>query len=429
MSIYRNWGFKDNLFETKALPANRQGAALMVGRDKATQKIIKGLSSSSKYVTVEGLNGVGKTSVINVAVYKSAEKQIKENDGPLFIPCRKIFQLEAHSSADEFKTRVLLEVAQTLIQARDILPIPKGYTRAPNNRRLNRWLNSIRDDAGGFSTPIGGLSYQGIPNNTEGFAKSGLEKAIVDWVQLIFPSEAEGGVVCIIDNLELLQTSKAVREALESMRDDVLAIPGLKWVLCGAMGIVEGVASSPRMAGYLQSSIKIDDLDRKAAAEIFNKRVSFYKEKKETRIPITADNFEELFAMLRGNLRAVLSEADNFCMHASDVEDDGQEWSPELFNDWLKSKMEDVYEASKDFLGKRAIEVFHVACSKESFSPSDFEDFGFTSKEALRSHVKELETAGLLVSTQDDGDKRRRTVEVLPKGWLVKGWIDRIPAE
>ena len=106
MSIYRQWGFKDNLFETKALPANRQGAALMVGRDSATRKIVKGLSSSSKYVTVEGLNGVGKTSVINVAVYKSAEKQITDNDGPLFIPCRKIFQLEANISADEFKCHI-----------------------------------------------------------------------------------------------------------------------------------------------------------------------------------------------------------------------------------------------------------------------------------------------------------------------------------
>jgi len=216
-----------------------------------------------------------------------------------------------------FKKRVLLEVAQTLIQARDILLIPKGYTKSPNNRRLNRWLNSIRDDAGGFTTPIGGLNYQGIPNNTEGFEKSGLEKAIVDWVQLVFPSEAEGGIVCIIDNLELLQTSKAVRDALELMRDDVLAIPGLKWVLCGAVGIVEGVASSPRMAGYLQSSIKIDDLDRKAAAEIFNKRVEFYKEKKEVRLPITAENFEELFSILRGNLRAVLSETDDFCIYVS----------------------------------------------------------------------------------------------------------------
>ncbi len=429
MSIYQDWGYKDGLFETKALPANRQGAALMVGRELAIRKISKGLRSGSKYVTVEGLNGVGKTSVINVSVYKSAEEQIAKNDGPLFIPCRKIFQLDSKISADEFKKRVLIEVAQTLIQARDILPIPKGYSSAPTNRRLNRWLNTIRDDAGGFSTPIGGFSYQGVPNTSEGFEKSGFEKAVIDWVQLIFPSETEGGIVCIIDNLELLQTSKAAREILEQMRDDVLAMTGFKWVLCGALGIVEGVASSPRMAGYLQRSIKIDDLDRKAARDIFEKRTAFFRIEEDARLPISAEDFESLFTLLKGNLRAVLSEADNFCMYASDVEDEGQNWTSELFDTWLTNQMTDAFEASKEFLGRRAMEVFEVACQKESFSPSEFEDFGFTGKEALRAHVKELETAGLLVSTQDEGDKRRRTVQVVPKGWLVKAHIDRLASE
>lgn len=37
----------------------------------------------------------------------------------------------------------------------------------------------------------------------------------------------------------------------------------------------------------------------------------------------------------------------------------------------------------------------------------------------MRPHVKDLEDAGLLVSTQDEGDKRRKTIQITPKGWLV----------
>ena len=53
------------------------------------------------------------------------------------------------------------------------------------------------------------------------------------------------------------------------------------------------------------------------------------------------------------------------------------------------------------------------------FSPSDFEVFGFNSIAAFRPSIRDLEGVGMLVSTQDDGDKRRKTIQITPKGWLV----------
>ena len=91
LSIYAGWGFKANPFETLPLPANRKGSNLMVGREVASRKIRKGLVSSSKFVTVEGLNGVGKTSVINVSVFDAAEDQIK-----------KIYRSTIHSVPQDF---------------------------------------------------------------------------------------------------------------------------------------------------------------------------------------------------------------------------------------------------------------------------------------------------------------------------------------
>lgn len=122
MNIYEDWGFKGNPFETHPLPANRKGLKLMVGREKATKRIQKGLSSSNKFVTVQGLNGVGKTSVINVSVYDAAAKQIALGSGPLFIPCRKTFQLSSDKGAEDFRFDVLSNIAQTLIEARNTLP-------------------------------------------------------------------------------------------------------------------------------------------------------------------------------------------------------------------------------------------------------------------------------------------------------------------
>ncbi len=39
--------------------------------------------------------------------------------------------------------------------------------------------------------------------------------------------------------------------------------------------------------------------------------------------------------------------------------------------------------------------------------------------QVLRPKIVELEKIGLLVSTQDDTDKRRKTIQITPKGWLV----------
>lgn len=286
-------------------------------------------------------------------------------------------------------------------------------------------MNSIDQRSAGLTTPIGGLSYGASLNSGEGFSRSGFEKAVRDWLELVFPTSREGAVVCIIDNLELLQTSKAAREQIEALRDEVLSITGVRWVLCGALGIIEGVASSPRMAGYLQRPIPIADLGASHAAEIYERRIEYFRINSEASVPISRDNFVQLFNILRGNLRAVLSECDSFCMYASDLQDEGKILEETTFDTWLSEQIEEAYHTSVSFLGNRAFEVFEVACEKEAFSPSDFLDFGYDTMQALRPQILSLETAGLLVSTQDEADKRRRTVQVVPKGWKVKEYLDR----
>lgn len=265
--------------------------------------------------------------------------------------------------------------------------------------------------------------------NTEGFSKSGFEKAVRDWLSVVFPSPKEGGVVCIIDNLELLQTSKAAREQIEALRDDVLSIQGVKWVLCGALGIIEGVAGSPRMAGYLQKAISIGDLGASHAEELYDRRMEFFRGRDDATVPLRVENFVALFSMLKGNLRAVLSECDNFCLYASDLIDEGIELTSETFDAWLDEQIKESFETSVEFLGKRAFEVFEVACGKEAFSPSDHQDFGYENPQALRPQIQALETAGLLVSTQDEADKRRRTVQVVSKGWKVMEYLRRQKAQ
>ena len=110
-SIYEQWGLSGSPFQTTALPPNSLGAVLLAGRDKELQSLAKQLVNVPKFPTIEGLNGIGKTSIVNVAAYMLFQQYLSEKKGPLFIPCRKIFQLTPGRSVEEFADEVFLEVA------------------------------------------------------------------------------------------------------------------------------------------------------------------------------------------------------------------------------------------------------------------------------------------------------------------------------
>ena len=54
-----------------------------------------------------------------------------------------------------------------------------------------------------------------------------------------------------------------------------------------------------------------------------------------------------------------------------------------------------------------------------SCSPSDYEAFEFNSAAAFRAPVKALEDSNLVISSKADSDKRRKTVSMTSRGWLV----------
>jgi hypothetical protein len=54
-----------------------------------------------------------------------------------------------------------------------------------------------------------------------------------------------------------------------------------------------------------------------------------------------------------------------------------------------------------------------------SCSPSDHPLFGYENQPPMRAQVRALEEANLVESSVDDTDKRRKTISVKPRGWVV----------
>jgi len=402
--LYQEWGFIGSPFQTTSLPPSELGERLLVGRARELESLERKISSAPKIATLEGLNGVGKTSIVNIAAYRLFDRHLRSEGQPLYIPARKIFQLSPNQALDSFIDSALMEIAQTLIDKAS--EIQKSGTKI-QTKPLDRWLNSPQLSSFQGGAWVVQVGTQRETNTSSGFERSGFRKAVLGWLEEIFPEAASGGIICTIDNLELLQSSEYARSLL----------------LCGALGIVYGVVASPRLEGYLHKPIEVSGIDDRYAPDILTSRITAYAlNPSESYLPLRPADFAHLYDLLKGNLRSVLSYADDYCQHVGDLDrepyDDNQK--ADAFSTWLKGQCKIAYEACRQELRPKALEVFRNAASFGGiFSPSDFVDFGFNSIPAFRPHIRDLEAAGLVVSTQDDGDKRRKTIQITPKGWLV----------
>lgn len=422
MNFYKEWHFLENPFNPSALPSTELGKELLVGRTEEIKQVLRRLYNPPSAVTIEGLNGIGKTSLLNVSIFDAYSDFFEGKTKTLYIPCAKTFQLSPDKNVDSFLDDLILEVAQTLIKRSDELK-NLGYQLPENSVSIEKWLNSPQLTT--FQATLGPLSAgrSSETNTSQGFEKSGFRKTITDWLLEIFPTPEQGAVVCVIDNLELLETSDVARKLMERLRDEAFNIPGIRWVMCGALGIIKSIASTPRLEGYLHKPLEIIGIEKKYAKELFDRRIKYYTENNTTAyIPLTGDTFSFIYEVFNNNLRNSLHYCDQYCLHIADsgIKPSTEKEKTDAFISWFQNESNNINDSINAQLRPRAQKLFlDIIKFGGIFSPSDFEEFGFNSIAALRPQVLELEKVAVLSSSIDETDNRRKTIQITPKGWLA----------
>ena len=419
--LYDEWGFTEPPFLQKALPASDVGDRLLVGRARIAEQISRRLAGGGRVVSLEGPNGVGKTSLVNVVAYRNYQAALNDHRHPLLIPCTETFQLSPDMEIPDFIRRVHLAIAQTLVVYSERLQ--DTLRELDPDQPLARWLNHPQTNS--YSGGLGPVQFgvNTANNETDGFLSQGLPDRVRKRLSEIFPNPAEGGVVCVLDNLELLQESAAARRILETLRDPLLTMPGTRWVLCGALGIVQGVAASPRFDGLIHEPIEVGGLADETVPEVLASRVAaFAIPGRQQYLPLDPNDFDELYTRLGKNLRSLLGKVDDYCHWCADEEfhPDEKREKRIIFKKWLSFVSEKAETSVSGQLTSRGWEIFDRAIELGgAFSPQDHAEFGCNSPQALRPYVRQLEVAGLVASSKDEGDKRRKTIDVVAKGWLV----------
>jgi len=431
MNIYNQWTFKDNPFNTISLTADEIGNDLIAGRDEEIKKFLRRLYNLPQIVTIEGDFGIGKTSLINVGVFRATLKYINDRknllikENPLYVPCNKTFQLRPDIQFSSFFEEVLIEIAQTIIKYKENFK-DLGIKLPKNIEEVDSWLNSPYNSSYQGSVGITfaqfGLGKTEETNTSQGFERSGLQEIVTSWLKQMFPSNSSGGIVCVIDNLELLEKSATARKIVENMRDTLLMIHGIRWVFCGSLGIVTSILSSPRLEGILHDPIELKGIPSMFLKDVLQKRIEKFKINNEYYLPLTTDSFALLYDVLKQNLRNTLKFANDYCLWVADnnkkpIMKDEKET---LFIDWLIDKSIKYKTDIEKQVKSKSFKLFTDAIQiGGSFAFCDFEVLEFENQQSFKSSINELEKSGLVVCVIDENDSRRKSIQITAKGWFV----------
>ena len=420
--IWPDFGFRENPYSQETLEANDTGDALLAGRDSEVQEIQRRIGSSGAHPSVEGPVGVGKTSLVNVAVYRMTKKCMEARAGQLYLPAVERFQ--PNSDLAEFEAGLYRVVAQTLIQYSD--SFRKVGLNEPNTTALNRWLNSPEYTSwsvGGSAFGFGGQRGHGSgPNTGEGFARAGFPAAVRQVLADCFP-KGTGGIVCVLDNLEIVETTGDARSRLDELRDRVFNIPELRWVLCGSRGIVSR-ARTERLSGIFQSPRIVGPLADESAIDAIRLRISWYG-MDGAEAPVTPQGFEFIYRALNMNLRDAMSTAQEFSQWlydeyvGKDVDLPSAKDRDQLLEVWLAERAEKAFGDARQIQPRHWQFFEDLAARGGRAGSGEFDEFGFASQPQLVSAVTALANVNLVVR-EVDPEKGSRTVNaVTAAGWLV----------
>ncbi|MCX6466217.1 MAG: hypothetical protein NTW05_21895 [Pseudonocardiales bacterium] len=342
---------------------------------------------------------------------------VEDKSGVLYLPARRLF--EASESLDEIEAEVWREVAQTLISNADAFR--QCGLGVPSVAALDRWLNDPQFRSGSLGATGFSASADMTANTASGFAESGFPRAVREELERLFPTRASGGVMCVLDDLELLQSSTKAKAVLEALGDRLFNIPQLRWILCGSRGIVSR-ARSQRLSGFLESPMILGPLSREASVDLVGRRIDLYGGEGATRVPVSPQAFEYLYRALNSNLRDSLTYAQEFAgWFYEEYVAAGTEIPPHadlgpLLESWLASTSDRAMQDARG-IQPRVWQFFDaLARANGTCRSSDWDQFAFNTQQQLGSSVTALESVNLVVREIDPENASRSLTSITPLG-------------
>lgn len=398
--LWAAFGFRKSPYNTRAL-SSEEGEQLLVGRETEVDRLMRQLKDGQRIPVLIGANGVGKTSIANVAAYKLSAKSKNADQRFFVLKQSKITELEFRASRD-FSQALYYEIVLLLLHETAFLRQCGISIIYILYVWLRKWISGFHVAAVNFD----------IGRRPDFFCRVAHK-----WLGKCFEPPDRGGIICVIDNLENIGTSSHVRETLEYFRDTLFSAQGLRWILCGTPVSTSDVRGSSLLNGYI-SLIDIDPICEDLAPDLIRCRIEYCKEAGATpQPPVDENQFQNIYKnVVHGHLRTALDLCEDFAEYLFAHESrQAMDRSHEL-ELWLKQKggRPDTLVGE---LSEKALELFiNIADFGGECMSSDYQLIGANSVKDLDDISEPLISSCLLVKIETDNGFMLR---VTKNGWLV----------
>lgn len=420
-NIWATLGFTSNPYDQGQLPQSPIGSQLLAGREADVARIQRLIGSRGSHALVDGPVGAGKTSLINVATYRMYETSLAEQQSMLWVPAVRSFQLDR--GVEQFEVDFYQVVLQTLIRYSSQIDLARVAT--VNLTAFDRWINAPEYKNASFGGGLGFVSLQGgaaaQPNTSAGFADSGLPEFVRQQLENIFAGGERGGIICVLDNIEILRDSAIARDELDALRDRLFNIAEIRWVLSGARGILSR-ARTARLSGIFMAPIGVSPLEDADVSAAIDRRLKAF-DGGAAKVPITPEAFEFIYTVLNRNLRDAMSWSQTFSHWVVG------EWPAldfptgtsmrRILEQWLNDRAQEAYAQLVD-VQPRTWSYFSDLCdSGGRCDATEYRVYRFGSKKNMVRAMDQLVDANLAVREVDPDNPDRVFHSITAMGYLL----------
>lgn len=312
-------GFWGNPYDTRPLGNDRNAGELLVGREKIQSDLRAHLQASTAHATLAGPYGGGKTSVVRCLINEMSRNSQLFSSGQLFLPVAAPISPNKQEDPRRFAERCLLELGTALVSGAQAIEAAGGQV----GRRLHALGDFVGKPilvSGSMGANVFGTGATGAkaiaPNTGFGFQVSGLEQLVREALKEAFPADELGAVVACIDDVELCGESEQVLQFLSDIREPLLTLPGVKWIILGADEVLEGVGDHPRLAGVVSGLRGLPLLPESSIAGVVEKRIELYHAGFDVVVPVSGEAFSRIYERSGRHLRSALSHSLEFSVYA-----------------------------------------------------------------------------------------------------------------
>ena len=402
--MYENFGFTENIFNTKPLELCEADLKKFIGRVKDIKNFMVDISSvDSAVVIVTGHRGVGKTSFVNIMEYAVGfdrpflHQHIKVNI-PHLIPCYHKIQLEPDEGVKSILSKSISSLLFSIQQFAEEkkIKLPKKITE------LIKWMSEVAVTKSTGQLTIGGFggsvssskSYKNISEIPANVLQE-LIRQTIEEAKTFFKVD---GIFLNINNVDILEEKKFC-DIFNQLRDYLFNIKGLWSVVIGQPGLYSSLyQQAARVAEVISGqATELNPLSEEDIIAVLNIRRKIYTKNLKKilpPLPIEEDFIRRIYKNSDGEIRTVLKACDDIVRFAFKNNPNIKIIKDEVGTPILKNILKQ--QLSLESLKLKDREIIETIFKKGSLRPRDYKTLKLKSAVDFTNKTSRLITKHLL---------------------------------